>query len=275
MNRIAKPAPFVLVSTGHGSMIANVHDYRPPTATEAGIAGVGGQLFRQSLFDPVEIDLALYLLSLRKEFFGPGVVALDCGANIGVHAIEWARHMTGWGTVTAIEAQERIYYALAGNIALNNCFNASALHAAIGGELGQIMLPVLNYAAPASFGSLELRKGDGNEAIGQPVDYDGAGRQAVSLLSIDHFQSPRLDFIKMDIEGMELEALGGAFDTLKTCRPMLMLEHIKAQPGSLQDFIGGFGYHCITLRSLIVAVHQSDPGLPRVQEALRGLEWTG
>ena len=275
MNRIAKPAPFVLVSTGHGSMIANVHDYRPATATDPGIAGVGGQLFRQSLFDPVEIDLALYLLSLRKEFFGPGVVALDCGANIGVHAIEWARHMTGWGRVTAIEAQERIFYALAGNIALNNCFNASALHAAIGGELGQIELPTLDYAAPASFGSFELRQSDHNEAIGQPVDYRGPGRQAVGLLSIDHLQSPRLDFIKMDIEGMELEALGGAVETLKRCKPALMLEHIKAKPGSLQAFVEGFGYHCITLRSLIVALHQDDPGLPRVREALRGLEWAG
>src|SRR5260370_16749261 len=45
--------------------------------------------------------------------------------------IEWAKRMTGWGSVLAIEAQERIYYALAGNIALNNCFNSVPLPATI------------------------------------------------------------------------------------------------------------------------------------------------
>ena len=49
----------------------------------------------------------------------------------GSIAVEWAKHMTGWGVVVAIEAQERIYYALAGNLAINNCFNARAIHAAV------------------------------------------------------------------------------------------------------------------------------------------------
>ena len=46
--------------------------------------------------------------------------------------------MTGWGIVIAIEAQERIYYALAGNLALNNCFNARAIHAAVSTAPGRI-----------------------------------------------------------------------------------------------------------------------------------------
>jgi hypothetical protein len=37
------------------------------------------------------------LLVLRREHFKDGVVALDCGANIGVHAVEWGRLMLGWG----------------------------------------------------------------------------------------------------------------------------------------------------------------------------------
>ena len=114
MNGPPKPAPFVLVSSGHGAMIANVNDYRPATPTEPGIFGVGSQLFRNSVYDPDEVALTLHLLSLRLQHFGPGVVALDCGANIGVHTIEWARHMTGWDEVTAFEAQERVYYALCG-----------------------------------------------------------------------------------------------------------------------------------------------------------------
>ena len=86
-----RPAPFVLVASGHGSMIINVNDFRPTTATQPAIIGVGMQLLRGSLFDAHEVEFFLHVLDLRRHHFGPGVVALDCGANIGVHTIEWAR----------------------------------------------------------------------------------------------------------------------------------------------------------------------------------------
>lgn len=134
MSRIHKPAPFVILSTGHGTMIVNRNDYFMTSANEG--FGVGMQLFETSLFDAPEVDSVLQLLQLRRAHHGDGVVALDCGANIGVHTLEWAHLMTGWGSVVAFEPQERIYYALAGNIAINNCFNARALHTAVGGETG-------------------------------------------------------------------------------------------------------------------------------------------
>ena len=61
-----------------------------------------------------------------------GRIWLDCGANIGVHAVNWARHIFPEGQVLAIEAQERIFYALAGNLLLNNVHNARAIWAAVG-----------------------------------------------------------------------------------------------------------------------------------------------
>jgi FkbM family methyltransferase len=44
-------------------------------------------------------------------------VAVDVGANVGAFTVLWGRHMMGWGSVHAFECQERIFYALAGNIA--------------------------------------------------------------------------------------------------------------------------------------------------------------
>ena len=68
-------------------------------------------MLNSSSFDHREIDLALALLERRRQSFGSGMVAIDCGANIGVHTIEWARLMYGWGEVISFEAQEKIYYA--------------------------------------------------------------------------------------------------------------------------------------------------------------------
>src|SRR5664279_672198 len=119
MRNVGRTLAFVLASSNHGAMIVNRFDYQL-TAPGRGF-GVGFQILERGCFDPQEVELAIQLLELRRIHNGDGVVAIDCGANIGVHTVEWAIAMTGWGSVVSIEAQERIYYALAGNIALNNC----------------------------------------------------------------------------------------------------------------------------------------------------------
>src|SRR5437588_6299071 len=176
---------FVLASSDHGTMIVNRLDYR--MVDQRSGFGVGFQILEGSSFDPDEVDTALNLLGLRRSYFGDGVIALDCGANIGVHSVEWAKRMSGWGRVIAIEAQERVFYALAGNIAINNCFNAKALLAAISDKPGVMKIPIPDYLNPGSFGSLELRKSERTEFIGQPIDYSeerGAPVQSITLDSL-------------------------------------------------------------------------------------------
>jgi hypothetical protein len=75
-------------------MIVNRFDYR--MVDERSGIGVGFQILEGGSFDAQEVDLALSPLGLRRQYFGDGVLALDCGANIGVHTIEWAKRMSGW-----------------------------------------------------------------------------------------------------------------------------------------------------------------------------------
>ncbi|MGO9357226.1 MAG: FkbM family methyltransferase [Xanthobacteraceae bacterium] len=246
---------FVLASSNHGTMIVNRLDYRMINA-ETGY-GVGYQIQETAEFDPTEVNLAVQLLSLRRLNHGDGVVAIDCGANIGVHTIEWAAAMTGWGTVLAIEAQERIYYALAGNIAINNCFNAFAINAAVSSEPGIMTIPNPNYLVPSSFGSLELRQRGNNEFIGQPINY-AENTVNVRKLAIDEFGLPRVDFIKLDVEGMEMEAIEGASKTIEASRPILLIERIKADAGQLRGWLEARGYTFMDAGINLLAIHSSD-----------------
>jgi FkbM family methyltransferase len=198
------------------------------------------------------------LLDLRQRCYGAGVVAVDCGANIGVHSVEWARHMTGWGIVIAIEAQERIYYALAGNLAINNCFNARAIHAAVGATPGTMKIPNPNYLAPGSFGSLELRHRPGTEFIGQTIDYSEARMIDVRTISLDAFNLPRLDLVKIDVEGMELEALAGAANSIQTHRPIILIEALKVDAGKLRAWLEEQGYTVVPSGINLLAIHKSD-----------------
>ncbi len=246
---------FVLASSNHGTMIVNRLDYRMIDAN-LGI-GVGFQILESGAFDPAEIKIALDLLALRRRHYGDGVLAIDCGANIGVHTIEWAKAMVGWGSVLAIEAQERIYYALAGNIAINNCFNAMALHAAISSEAGTMKIPNPNYLVASSFGSLELRQRSNNEFIGQPINY-AENTLEVSTVALDDFNFPRVDFIKLDVEGMEMEALAGASKTIDRCRPILLIEKIKTDATQLGSWLRDRGYTILDVGINALAVHAAD-----------------
>jgi FkbM family methyltransferase len=253
---------FVLAASDHGTMIVNRFDYR--MVDERRGFGVGFQILEGSSFDPQEVDVALSLLMLRRQYFGDGAVALDCGANIGVHTVEWAKRMNGWGHVVAIEAQERLFYALAGNIAVNNCFNARAMHAAVAAKSGTMRIPMPDYLNPGSFGSLELRQSERTEFIGQPVDYSDKAAVTIRTVSIDSFEFPRLDLVKIDVEGMETEAIEGAAASLARCRPALMVESIKSDKARLREMLEQHGYRLFDAGLNLLAIHGDDKTLAHV-----------
>jgi FkbM family methyltransferase len=254
MQSVGRKLAFVLASSDHGTMIVNRFDYRMLDQTRG--YGVGFQILETASFDQSEVKIALDMLQLRRKHHGDGVIAIDCGANIGVHSIEWARLMTGWGSVLSIEAQERIYYALAGNIAINNCFNAIAVHGAVSSESGVMQIPSPNYSVPSSFGSLELRERSGNEFIGQKIDYSNLIN--VRKLALDEFDLPRIDLIKIDVEGMEMEALEGAVKSIERSRPIMLIEKIKSDPARLRAWLEARGYTIIGAGINLLVIHSSD-----------------
>lgn len=95
MTRAARKAAFVLSATDHGTLIVNRFDHH--TQKDGVSIGVGYHLLEACACDPAEVAAEVGLLEMARQSRGPGVVAWDCGANIGVHTVEWARAMSGWG----------------------------------------------------------------------------------------------------------------------------------------------------------------------------------
>ena len=262
MSRSHRPIAFVIAASDYGPLIVNRFDYH--TYNEGQGFGVGYEILETSTYASQEVALVTGLLEARRQHFGDGVVAIDCGANIGVHTIEWAKTMTGWGSVLAIEAQERIFYALAGNIAINNCFNARAMHAAVGAESGVIRIPNPDYLRPASFGSLEI-KHKTNEYIGQKIDYSDENMVSVKSITLDSLEMHRVDLLKIDVEGMEMETLEGARNLIKSCCPVMMVEWVKSPKKQLQDILSQFDYTVFEVGMNLFAIHNSDPTLGNVK----------
>lgn len=246
------PIPFILAASDHGPLIVSRFDRNQ--LANGGLYGVGYQILETGSYDASDIEEMKNLLSKIHASRGPGAIAIDCGANIGVMTLELAKHMRGWGQVFSFEAQERLFYALCGNVALANAFNVQVRHNALGAEVGQIQIPQVDYLSPGSYGSLELKFRPSTEFIGQKVSYQGKNLVTINQISIDSLNLPRLDFLKIDVEGMELDVLNGARETIDSKRPLMWIEWIKSDRAFLDDFLLTRDYKIETLGGNLVAI---------------------
>ena len=237
---MGNPVSFICAATAHGMMILPLHDYSKPDDSKGFVAGVGGMLLRDGIYGEETLANIKAVLSHCKAKHGNGVVMIDGGANIGCFTLSAARFMAGWGSVLAFEPQHRIFMALCGNLVMNNIENVQAYPVALGDVNGTIEFPVPNYHHYGNFGGVSAinpLQGTFGQEVGTTAP--------VAVKCIDLFQLERLDFLKLDVEGMELLALHGALKTLHLCRPIVMAEHMVCGAKPLEQFFSELGYSSV------------------------------
>jgi FkbM family methyltransferase len=171
-------------------------------------------------------------VELFKRVIKPGMVVMDVGANIGAHTVPFARLVTQSGLVVALEPERHNYNTLCGNMAINNLRHVFCFQYAAGPEAGTINVPELDFEHTVNFGGVELNMGATPQS-----------HYPVNLAKIDDIGVPGLDFIKIDVEGMEKDALAGATERLKEYKPYLYIEDDRAEKSAeLRDFIRSQGY---------------------------------
>ena len=79
------------------------------------------------------------------------------------------------------------------------------------------------------------------------------------MVAIDDMHLQRLDLIKIDIKGMEIEALNGAKHTITRTKPQIIVEKIKSDEAALCQFLSQLGYKMFPFGINLVAVHHTDP----------------
>lgn len=148
-----------------------------------------------------------------KDSVKPGDFVLDIGANIGCHTVVFSRLTGSSGLVFAYEPERTNFCTLAGNIAINNLLNVHVFQKAVGSFSGFIEVPELDRERTVNWGGLSLCE-----------DYSKAINYSVPLVKIDEEKITKLDFVKIDIEGMEKLALEGAKETIEKFKPILYVE---------------------------------------------------
>ncbi len=145
----------------------------------------------------------------------PGHVALDVGANVGFYSLLLAHLVGPTGAVHAFEPDPQSSRWLLENVRLN--------------RLEQVTpwLLALSSADGVSDLHLDLRASRSTSLVagwGLPVDQHRRQRLRAATARLDSLEIDAVDFIKIDVEGAELEFLIGARDTLSRSRPVLLIE---------------------------------------------------
>jgi FkbM family methyltransferase len=186
------------------------------------------------------IDLSIYLLgsfepllvAAYRKLIGPGACILDIGANIGAHTLHFAKLAGDRGRVIAFEPTAYAFAKLRANLQLNSKLadRVTAIQA--------MLVATADQSLPSSVMSswpLDARTKDSPHSLGAMRDTTGA--MALTLdESLRRNGVESVDFIKIDVDGHELDVLRGADSLMRHRRPTLFLELAPYEYRNPDDF---------------------------------------
>jgi len=133
------------------------------------------------------------IVAVLDRLLGPGMTAVDVGANIGYLTLQMARRVGPGGRVVAIEPAADNLAWLRRNVALNGFENVE-IHAA---------------GAGAEERERELHLEEGSTRYGFYGGGSEAQTVAVREVPLDGVVDGPADLVKIDVEGAEIEVLAG------------------------------------------------------------------
>lgn len=154
-----------------------------------------------------------YVTTKLLKIIRPGDLCWDIGANIGFYTCLLASQVEEAGAVVAFEPAVRTCGYLHQNVSLNQFKNVTVVNKGLGDITEQRYLYYSEASLTEGTASLKYTKGR-------------AASECVTLDTIDNLiqELPIPDFIKIDVEGYQLEVLRGGEHCLKTHAPLLMAE---------------------------------------------------
>jgi FkbM family methyltransferase len=157
---------------------------------------------------------------------GKDTVVIDGGANIGLITIAIRKKTNS--KIYSFEPQRQIFYCLCGNVVINNLENIYTFNQGLGDINKKMFVPYIDYTKGRDFGDVELT----NDGVDE-----------ISVITIDSLKLNKLDFLKLDVESMEINALNGGKETIKKFRPWCWIEYIKSDINDFIDFFNNLDYN--------------------------------
>ena len=186
--------------------------------------------------------------ALWRKLIKPGDIALDIGANIGALTLPLAEMVGPEGRVHAFEPHLQNYMLLK-----QNCYgyaNVEVWNYALGAELAFAEAPRLETLPHTNYGGIEFSQSQTGTAQVIPLDQ----------LGLD-----RVNFMKIDVEGWEIDVIHGAMLTINRDRPIMYVEWPKRQKPDLAARLANFmkidveGWEIDVIHGAMLTINRDRP----------------
>ena len=166
----------------------------------------------------------------------PGMTVIDIGANVGCHALRFAKLAGPAGRVVAFEPMAWARAKLLRNIELNKFQNVTVESVALSDSAG---------TREAYFrSSWQSEEGSDPESLKPgPVTFETLDGYA------ERRGLGRVDMVKLDVDGFEFRVIRGAARTLAAHKPVIIIElgphllaHAGDDVGEMAEFLASLGY---------------------------------
>jgi len=180
-----------------------LQDIHFPIILDPDNGGVDSEIYADGAYEPG-------ILKIIRNTLKRDSIFVDVGANIGQHSLFaslFAKH------VYAFEPIEKIYKQFLESVTVNDFTNINIYNYALGNE--EKTLPI--FGNVGNMGASSLVTSENRKKIQdiQVFRFDDV-RENIGIHTID--------FIKIDVEGYELDVLFGAEKSIMMCKPIIMIE---------------------------------------------------
>ena len=203
------------INTQFGKIVININDQF-----------IGKSFLNQKYWGLQDIEIISKIIEFKCKKKNK-IVFYDVGANIGTHSIALSNIFKNKIVIRAFEAQSNIYEMFNQSIKINNLNNIELYHNAVSDKNDEIIrIDLPDYSKQNNFGGLELLKPFQNSDNAQ-MKKSGIFEDIKSI-KLDIFNE-EVDFIKIDVEGMENFVLKGSKNLIVNHRPFLFMELLKSK----------------------------------------------
>ena len=173
-------------------------------------------------------------LEMIEQYVAPNSRILEVGANIGNHVVYYDKIMNA-NTIICVEPNKEAYDILNINIELNEIKSVDSLFLGIGLS-DKFGTAVIERPWPMNVGGARMKdSSDGNLLL-----YRG------DLL----FENMTFDFIKLDTEVQDIEALKGLRNTINRSRPLIFVEIFDSRYDEFTLFLKEINYRVLEKRKI-------------------------
>jgi FkbM family methyltransferase len=179
------------------------------------LEGIDYAIFLQGVFEPTTYFA-------YKKIIKPGYTIIDIGANIGAHTLHFSRLTGESGQVYAFEPTDYAFNRLIKHIDLNKVFSSNII------ATQAFLTSKEDDSTPLSIPSrwpLNAKEEDQTHPVHLGVfeSLDNAKK-----IRLDDWYTalgkPKIHFIKIDVDGFEIDVLKGSKLLLKEQKPVLLME---------------------------------------------------